>query len=792
MDLESNRDKQLVIPLFETVVFPKTGIKFRMEKAIGKGINEKAGTNPVTAIALVVRENSSTDVLEEASFYKVGALVRLESIQPADNGYLLNVRSLERVAVENIEIREDGVYADYSLVPDIEDVDENSRREMIGFLKNTIKEIGANFRGSELFLKPLEGMDSVDEIIGFALPYITVPLSDKQELLEMSSLRERSLKFIDMLLKQKENVNLQIEMAKKFSEQTNKSYRESLLRQQLKAIQEELNEADGASSKAAGYEEKIEGSDMPEEVKKTAREEFNKLKNMGENNPENHIIRNYLDLLIALPWKTQVKKEIDIEQARRILDEQHHGLKKVKERIIQHLAVMKLKQDKQGSILLFVGPPGTGKTSLGKSIAEALDRKYIRASLGGVRDEAEIRGHRRTYIGALPGRIIQGIKKAGEKNPIFVLDEIDKLSHSYAGDPASALLEVLDPEQNHSFSDHYLEVPYDLSDVLFIATANSLSTVPAPLLDRTEVIHISSYTNREKFAIGRDHLIPQVLEEHGLDGTRLEIDESALRETIEKYTREAGVRGLKQKLSHMARFASEKIVSGGIELPYRVEVERLEEILGIPIVRQEEARKENIPGVVTGLAWTPVGGDILFVEATFMGGNGTLTLTGQLGDVMKESAKISLSLIRSRLAHAINNFDFVKNDIHIHVPSGATPKDGPSAGLALFTALASLMLGKKVDAKLAMTGEITLRGSVLPVGGIKEKLLAAHRAGIKRIVLPKENEKDLIDVPDDVKNELTIRFVETIEEALKEALNVDLPMPEFVLSTSDQGRPSLV
>jgi len=401
----------------------------------------------------------------------------------------------------------------------------------------------------------------------------------------------------------------------------------------------------------------------------------------------------------------------------------------------------------------------------------------VRVSLGGVRDEAEIRGHRRTYIGAMPGRIIQGLKKAGTKNPVFILDEIDKLASSYSGDPASALLEVLDPEQNNTFSDHYLEVPYDLSEVLFIATSNSLATIPGPLRDRMEIIEISGYTKNEKLEIANDHLIPIILEEHGLDSDKLRIEEDALKLMIERYTREAGVRGLKKQLARAARFVSEKIVSGKVKLPYIIKADMLKEVLGKELIRQDEARKEDVPGVVTGLAWTPVGGDILFIEGTFMPGKGKLTLTGQLGDVMKESAHISLSLARSRLASNANTFDFTESDIHIHVPSGATPKDGPSAGVTLFTAITSLITGRTVDPKLAMTGEITLSGAVMPVGGIKEKVLAAHRAGIKKVILPKENEKDLEDVPEDVRKELRFIPVETIEEVLKEALDIDLHRP---------------
>jgi ATP-dependent Lon protease len=617
-------------------------------------------------------------------------------------------------------------------------------------------------------------MESVDRIMGFVMPFLPVPLAEKQVLLETVSVRQRYISFLELLIRTRENINIRIEMAKKVSDRVSKSNREAMLREQLRVIQEELDGGEGAESDG-GYRERIEKSAMPEDVRKKALSEAKKLEAGGSQNHEGPVIRNYLDLLLDLPWVTEEKKSIDIAEARKVLESHHNGLEKVKERIIQHLAVMKLRQEKQGSILLFTGPPGTGKTSLGRSIAEALGRKYVRISLGGVRDEAEIRGHRRTYIGALPGRIIQGIRKAGTKNPVFILDEIDKLASSYAGDPASALLEVLDPEQNNTFSDHYLEVPYDLSDVLFIATANSLATIPAPLLDRMELIEISGYTKNEKFAIARDHLIPEILQEHGLDAEKLRVEDEALKIIIEKYTREAGVRWLKKQLAKIARHVSEKIVSGTAEQPFVVTPANLAEVLGKELIRQEVARKEPVPGVVTGLAWTPVGGEILFIEGTFMPGTGKLTLTGQLGDVMKESATISSSLIRSRLAGTESGFNFITSDIHIHVPSGATPKDGPSAGVTLFTALASLITGKTVDPSLAMTGEITLSGGVLPVGGIKEKILAAHRAGIRKVILPKENERDLLDVPEDVRGELQFVPVETIEEVLKEALGIEMP-----------------
>jgi ATP-dependent Lon protease len=773
----SNKES-VVLPLFDIVVYPHSRTKFLINKTIGELLSsEMDNGGTVQVIGLTVKKEKQSSDLSEDDLFRTGNLFQVTSIQPADDEYLVSVKSLQRIAASSLHIKENGLfYATYSPVSDVEDLEESLKETILTDVKKTIHDISSRFQSSDEFTGPIAEMHSVDQIMAYVMPFMPIQVSEKQDLLETVSVRERYLTFLYVLTKQKENINLQIEVAKKVAEKVNKTHREAMLREQLKVIQEELNENEESSGEG-GYRERIEASKMPDEVKKKALSELKKLENGGIHNPETPVIKNYLDLLFDLPWVVEEKKSIDIEQARNVLESNHNGLEKVKERIIQHLAVMKLKHEKQGSILLFTGPPGTGKTSLGKSIADALGRKYVRVSLGGVKDEAEIRGHRRTYVGALPGRIIQGIRKAGTKNPVFVLDEIDKLSSSYSGDPASALLEVLDPEQNGTFSDHYLEVPYDLSEVLFIATANSLATVPWPLLDRMEIIEISGYTKNEKFAIARGHLIPAILEDHGLDGDKLRIEDDALKLIIDKYTREAGVRGLKKQLAKTARFVSERIVSGKAELPYVVRADMLTEILGKELIRQEEARKENVPGVVTGLAWTPVGGDILFIEGTFMPGKGKLTLTGQLGDVMKESAQISLSLVRSRLGGTVKSFDFITSDIHIHVPSGATPKDGPSAGVTLFTALTSLITGKAVDPKLAMTGEITLSGTVLPVGGIKEKVLAAHRAGIKKVILPKENQRDLEDVPEDARNELTFITVETIEDVLKEALGIELPKP---------------
>ncbi len=780
---DTSREDIIVIPLFETVVYPETRAKLPVEAAIGEAlIAAVKSKGSVSAVGLTVRSDAELSENPVDALYTIGNLLEIAHIQPTDDGYLVFAHAAYRVKTVAFSEMNGLLYTSYELLPDEPDLDEDARAEMLASIKAAVHDISGNFQDSEQFTRPIDTMVSVDQIMGFVLPFMPVNVEVKQLLLETISIQERYAAFLRLLTDLNESINLRIEVARKASEKVGKANREAMLREQLRVIQEELGGGEAASGED-GYRERIERSTMPDDVRKKAFAELKKLETGGSQHPESQGIRNYLDLLLDLPWTIEEKKAIDIDEARRVLESNHNGLEKVKERIVQHLAVMKLKEEKQGSILLLVGPPGTGKTSLGRSIADALDREYVRISLGGVRDEAEIRGHRRTYIGSLPGRIIQGMKRAGAKNPVFVLDEIDKLAVSHMGDPASALLEVLDPEQNSTFSDHYLEVPYDLSDVLFVATANTLATIPAPLLDRTEVIEISGYTKNEKFAIAKDHLLPETLEEHGLDVKKLQIEDEVIDVIIDRYTREAGVRGLKKQLARIARFASAKVVSGPTDLPYVVTADMLPEILGKEMVRPDVARKKNPPGVVTGLAWTPVGGDILFIEGTFMPGKGKLTLTGQLGDVMKESAQISLSLIRSRLAATTpTRFDFFASDIHIHVPAGATPKDGPSAGVTIFTALASLVTGRAVDPTIAMTGEVTLSGAVLPVGGIKEKVLAAHRAGIRKVILPRENERDLDDIPEDARNELEFVTVSTIEDLLREALGIDLAGPVIAYS----------
>ena len=789
--MDSNRlnEEIIVIPITQTVLFPESDAQIRVTPELGRHLNQLIENGDTMAVALSAKEGFDKNHADTDKLFSVGTLINLNALTSERGHDILYANVYSRVAVESVRADENAIFARIVPAKDHIDIEPGDQERMLDYIKEISHEISTHFKGSEPYIQEIEKIGSIPGIIGYLMPFIPVSVKEKQRILETDSLKQRGIAFMDLLLQHKESITLQIEMAQKFSDQANKNYRKAFLKDQLKRIQEELDEEAPAGPKnKKDYAQLIEDANMPEDVEQAALEELEKLNAQGQGSHETNIIKNYLDLLVALPWTSSDETDIDIEEASKLLDAHHYGQEKIKERIIQHLSVMKLKKEKQGSILLLVGPPGTGKTSLGKGIAKALQREYIRISLGGVRDEAEIRGHRRTYIGALPGRIIQGMKKAGKKNPVFVLDEVDKLVSAFHGDPSSALLEVLDPEQNNTFSDHYLEVPYDLSDVFFVATANNKNGIPAPLLDRMEVIELSGYTANEKFHIGKDFLMKLVLDEHGIDTSQLVIEDAALEAIIDKYTVEAGVRALRGRLAQIARAASRKIVSGDTDLPYTVTAEMLEDILGHPVSRHDKAQEENPPGVVTGLAWTPMGGDILFIEATHMPGTGKLTLTGQLGDVMKESAAISLSLFRSRLAFALPDFDFDKTDLHIHVPAGALPKDGPSAGVVMFAAITSLIMGRKINSKLAMTGEITLRGRILPVGGIKEKVLAAHRAGIETILLPRENEKDLKDIPDDVKEELKFTTIHTVEDLIKETLGLELPKPEaLMLGTLPEG-----
>ena len=777
--------KAPVIPITETVIFPGIKNRIYVNETIGNNIKQYMGDANTLAVGLTTKGNIPYEELNESSFYRIGVLFQFNRIEEANNGgYVIEIFTLRRVEVLSVADTPDHqLIAEYEEYPEWEDMTEADDEEMTAYIKNLCSEFSENFKGADYFMKVLNRQQHVQQIMGYLVPMMSMSIPEKQALLEINSQKRRALKFIDYLIKEKDSVHLQLEISKKYAREKDKNYRNAMLREQLHNIEAELGEDDGDESQS--YRERVEASDMPEDVKKVAMREVKKLEAVPQGSSEMSIIMNYLDLLLDLPWTCE-PQQIDIEEAKRVLDEDHYGLEKVKERIIEHLAVMKMKNDNQGTILLLVGPPGTGKTSLGRSIARALGREYVRASLGGVRDESEIRGHRRTYIGALPGRIIKGIRDAKTMNPVFVLDEIDKLGISAQGDPSAALLEVLDPEQNNTFSDHYLEVPYDLSNVFFICTANDASRIPGPLLDRAEIIELSSYTNTEKRHIAQEHLVAKVIEENGLKPEQLSISKEAISRIIEDYTAEAGVRGLTKQLAKIARMTAEKIVTGSAE-SVSIDADDVEKWLGRKKRYHEKVRAHNAPGVVTGMAWTAVGGEILFTEATFMPGSGRLIMTGQLGDVMKESATIAMSLIRSRFSEEATGFDYSKFDTHIHVPEGATPKDGPSAGVTITTALASLILGKSVDSHLSMTGEITLSGNVLPVGGIKEKVIAAQRAGVKKIILPLENKEDLEDVPKEVTDELTFVYAETIDDVLKEALGVE--MPKYQIHTNIQLDP---
>jgi len=605
--------------------------------------------------------------------------------------------------------------------------------------------------------------------------YMDLSVEEKQELLETWNVPERLEKVSSRLARRVEVLRLSKEISQQTKGSMEKQQREYYLREQLKTIQKELGEEDGKAVEMKELSEAIDKARMPTEVEKEARKELTRLERMPEAAAEYAMIRTYLDWLIELPWVIETGETIDIGRARQILDEDHYGLEKVKKRILEFLAVRKLKPDGKSPIVCLVGPPGVGKTSLGQSIARALNRKFVRISLGGVHDEAEVRGHRRTYIGALPGNIVQGIRKAGTLNPVFMLDELDKVSASFHGDPSSALLEVLDPEQNHAFRDNYLAVPFDLSRVMFIGTANVLDAIPGPLRDRCEVIEIPGYTEEEKLQIARRYLVKRRLEESGLTSEQCEITDHALSDIVRYYTREAGCRNLEREIGGVCRHVATKVAEGGgMSEQVQVDSADLHAILGARKFEGEIAMRTSIPGVATGMAWTPAGGDILFVEATRMQGKGNLLLTGQLGDVMKESAQAAISLVKSRAVQLdLDPGLFEKIDIHVHVPAGAIPKDGPSAGVTIYTALVSLLCGKVVRNDVAMTGEISLRGLVLPVGGIKEKVLAAHSAGIKTVLLPARNKKDLEDIPASAREKLDFIWLEKVDEAVDAALQAE-------------------
>ena len=650
-------------------------------------------------------------------------------------------------------------------VYDVDDLDRTDAEKKLLEIKKELKELASRLRGGQFLEGMIESHKSIQEVACILSPMLSINNEERYSVLQEDRLSVRTNMLEQIIYEYIEVTKVTTDARTQQQEDYQKLYKEQALQKQIDYLQKELDEMHPEKvSDLRKFELRIAESGMNETAKKEATKILNRLKNEGMNGQEAGMLYDYLDFLTGLSWKKEEQKEIDLDEAEKILSEDHFGLKKVKERMIQQIAVMNLKKQQSGSILLFVGAPGTGKTSIGKSIAKALGREYVRVSLGGVRDEADIRGHRRTYLGAMPGRIMDGIQKAGVSNPVMVLDEVDKLSSSYNGDPAAALLEVLDPEQNNTFTDHYMNVPYDLSDVLFICTANSLDTIPAPLLNRMEVIQYQGYTPSEKFEIAKRHLLRKALKGVGLQPENVEISDEALQTIISDYTREAGVRGLKKRLDTLCRIAAVQLVKGKAE-KITVGKDDLREYLDMNPLHHREVKEEGKPGIVTGLAWTAVGGEILYIETMFTKGEGKLTITGQLGDVMKESAQIAISLVKSMFPDKAKRFK--ENDLHIHVPDGATPKDGPSAGITLTIALASLVTGQAVSPRIAMTGEVSLEGLVNPIGGLPEKLMAAERAGVKTVLIPSANEDDLRDVAEEVKEKLQILPVKSVEEALE-------------------------
>lgn len=763
MEIENKSYSAPVLPVPGTLLLPGTTIRLKdLSRTDIHRLQEDL------FVAVPVRSESSRDTWKDTDFYNYGVTCMITSVEDSD----ATAVTLQRVQIVQM-IGGRFPAAVYELAADREDLDDRAVQDMLGYIRNLVKEISSRIRGGERIARIAEGYSDINQLITYLAQYMPLSAQERFELLEMDSVKERCLHFIDLLLRQKEMISLNLEMQEKLSGEASKYYKEQALRRQIQALKEELEETTGEADgdRDDSFGARIMASDMPEEIQEAMLEEARKLENQSQAGPETDNIRTYLEFALSLPWKKEPVQEADLDRAREILNSRHYGMDKVKERIVQHLAVMRLRKTNKGSALLLVGPPGTGKTSLGKSIAEALDRPYVRMSLGGVRDESEIRGHRRTYVGSMAGRVLQSMKKAGQTNPVMILDEVDKLMQGgFSGDPAAAMLEVLDPEQNDTFSDHYLDQPYDLSDVFFIATANSLDTIPGPLLDRMEVIEVPSYTGEEKFHIAHDHLIPEVLRDHGIEKDQLVITDGAIETLVDNYTMEAGCRGLKKRIATIARHESEKILKDG---RVTVEAANLEEILGPVTARHEKVKDSNPAGVVTGLAWTAVGGEVLFIETTDMPGTNQMILTGQLGDVMKESARIALSLLKSRLP--MDAALFKDRDLHIHFPAGATPKDGPSAGITIFTALASLVTGRPVSSHLAMTGEVSLSGNVLPIGGLREKLYGAQRAGITKVLIPWDNRQDLAEVPASVKEKLEIVPVRTVEDVLRETLGIALP-----------------
>ncbi len=752
--------KIIIIPIYDTLLLPDVTFYFRKEVIDGWTVgNLNAGD---TVAFIMLKQDISVNAAGPEDFYPVGISAKIEN---TDNEGNIRIRTLDRVDFTNITVKGDKVNAEITVRPEIDDISAEDRKEEFEKIKSEYLKFVQNFQWGLWARGFILQWKNMNELACAMAGYFSITWEEKYAVIEADSISERytlienaAYEFMEMAIVQSGAEETQ-------KEEHEKQYREAAIRKQIDILQKELEEMHPESiSDISKFRRMIDESGMNETARKEADKVLNRMKQEGQDGHEYGMLYDYLDFVTALAWRPAEPTEINLEKAEQILDADHYGLKKVKERIIQQMAVMALNKKQAGSILLFVGAPGTGKTSIGQSIAKALGREYVRISLGGIRDEAEIRGHRRTYIGAMPGRIMEGMKRAGSSNPVMVLDEVDKLVRDYGGDPASALLEVLDPEQNNSFTDHYMNVPYDLSNVLFVCTANSVDTIPEPLLNRMEVISFSGYTAVDKYNIARKHLIPKAMKQMGIKAKNLSITDAAVRKIIEDYTAEAGVRGLKKQIDNLCRYAAVKLVKGEEE-KISVTPKKLREYLGTKVIDHDVIDKNTIPGIVTGLAWTMAGGEILFIETKKVRGSGKVTITGQLGDVMRESVEIAISLVKGILPKETENL--AEQDLHIHVPEGAVPKDGPSAGITIVTALTSLFTGKKVDPKIAMTGEVSLRGNVMPIGGLPEKLMAAVRAGVKKVYIPEKNVRDLEDVAEEVKAELEIIPVKTIKEVLE-------------------------
>ncbi|MED3649301.1 endopeptidase La [Heyndrickxia sporothermodurans] len=760
-----------LLPLRGLLVYPTMVLHLDVGREHSVQALEQAMMND-HLIFLTTQKDESINEPNEDDLFRMGTLTQVKQMLKLPNGTIrVLVEGLHRAEIENFYDKETYYAVSLKSYEDNEQTDvetEALMRTMLEYFEQYIKlskKISAeNFET----VADIEEPGRMADIIASHLP---LKLPHKQEVLETVDIKQRLNKVIEIIHNEKEVLNLEKKIGQRVKKSMERTQKEYYLREQMRAIQKELGDKEGKTGEVAEFSEKIENAGMPEHVKNTALKELDRYEKVPTTSAESSVIRNYLDWLISLPWTNATEDDLDIIKAEKILNREHYGLEKVKERVLEYLAVQKLTQALRGPILCLAGPPGVGKTSLARSIAESLGRKFVRISLGGVRDESEIRGHRRTYVGAMPGRIIQGMKKAGTINPVFLLDEIDKMSNDFRGDPSAAMLEVLDPEQNNNFSDHYIEETYDLSKVMFITTANDLSSIPGPLRDRMEIISIPGYTELEKIHIAKDHLLQKEIQEHGLSKGQLQVRDEAFQAIVRYYTREAGVRSLEREIASICRKTAKIIVSS--ERKRLIVTEKnLEEFLGKKRFRYGLAEVEDQIGVATGLAYTTVGGDTLQIEVSLSPGKGKLVLTGKLGDVMKESAQTAFSFVRSKATELELEENFhEKYDIHIHVPEGAVPKDGPSAGITIATALTSALTGIPIRKEVGMTGEITLRGRVLPIGGLKEKTLSAHRAGLTTIILPKDNEKDIDDIPESVRNDLKLIPVSQMDEVLKVALS---------------------